>query len=146
MAPCGSGVQRIGPQHPRACRRLTKWSDTLSVCCDPWWWKMGFWWLKHTSFALTSPRREVEWTRFDELAVTSSPLTDHVNTARVCSCCYLTEILGIQVSSVIKLRGGKEGMVGHYAWHIEFLRDIAEAAGQNRKIILFLPPNSQEKG
>jgi hypothetical protein len=37
-------------------------------------------------------------------------------------------------------------MVGHYAWHIEFLRDIAEAAGQNRKIILFLPPNSQQKG
>jgi hypothetical protein len=49
------------------------------------------------------PIRSIGW---------SSPLTDPVNTARVCSCCYLTEILGIQVSSVMTLRGGKEGMVG----------------------------------
>jgi hypothetical protein len=37
------------------------------------------------------------------------------------------------------LRGGKEGVVGQYAWHLEFLRDIAEAAGQNRTIIMFCP-------
>jgi len=34
------------------------------------------------------------------------------------------------------LSGGKEGMVGHYAWHLEFLGDLAEATGENRKIIL----------
>ena len=59
----------------------------------------------------------------------SSPLTDPVNTVRVCSGCYLTEILGIQVF-VMTRRGGKEGMVGHFAWRLEFLRDLAEAAGQ----------------
>jgi hypothetical protein len=37
------------------------------------------------------------------------------------------------------LRGGKEGMVGHFACHLEFLRGLAEAAGQNRTIITFLP-------
>jgi hypothetical protein len=40
---------------------------------------------------------------------------------------------------------GKEGIVGHYAGHLGFLRDLAEAAGKNRKIILFFP-NNQEKG
>ena len=69
----------------------------------------------------------------------SSPLTDPVNTARVCSCCYLMENLGMQVSSVMTLRGGKEGVVGHYAWHLEFLGDLAEAAGQNRTIKMFYP-------
>jgi hypothetical protein len=49
--------------------------------------------------------------------VTSSPLTDPVNTVQVCSCCCLTEILGVEVSSVMTLRGGKEGMVGHFACH-----------------------------
>jgi hypothetical protein len=28
----------------------------------------GSWWLKHTSLTLTSPRREVDWTRFDQSA------------------------------------------------------------------------------
>ena len=36
----------------------------------------------------------------------------------------------MQVSSVMTLRGGKEEMVGHSAWHLEFLRDIAEATGK----------------
>jgi hypothetical protein len=36
-------------------------------------------------------------------------------------------------------RGGKEGMVGHSAWHLEFLGDLPDAAGQNRTIITFLP-------
>jgi hypothetical protein len=58
----------------------------------------------------------------------------------MCSCCFLKEIRGIQVSVV-----GKEGIVGHYAGHLGFLRDLAEAAGKNRKIILFFP-NNQEKG
>ena len=31
------------------------------VCCNPWWWGTGSWWLKHTCLSLTSPRREVEW-------------------------------------------------------------------------------------
>ena len=44
------------------------------------------------------------------------------------------------------LRGGKERMVDHYAWHLEFLWDLAEAAEDNRKLILFYFPNSQEKG
>jgi hypothetical protein len=37
-----------------------------------------------------------------------SPLTYPVNIVRVCSCCFLKEIRGIQVSSLV----GKEGMVG----------------------------------
>jgi len=37
------------------------------------------------------------------------------------------------------LRGGKEGMVGHCAWHLEFQRDLAKAAGLNRTIIMFCP-------
>ena len=69
--------------------------------------------------------------------VTSSPLTDPVNIVLVCSCCLQKEIRGVQVSSVV----GKEGMVGHYAWHLGFLRDIAEAAGRNIKIILFFSNN-----
>jgi hypothetical protein len=40
------------------------------------------------------------------------------------------ENLGIRVSSVMTLRGGKEGVVGHYAWHLEFIGDLAEVAGQ----------------
>jgi hypothetical protein len=32
-----------------------------------------------------------------------------------------------------------KGVVGHYAWHLEFLRDLAEAAGQNRTIIMICP-------
>ena len=71
---------------------------------------------------------------------------DPVDTVRVCSCCFLTEILGIQVFSVMTLRGGKERMVDHYAWHLEFLWDPLEAAEENRKLILFYVPNSQEKG
>ena len=43
-------------------------------------------------------------------------------------------------------RGGKEGMVGHPAWHLEFLRDHAEAPGKNRTLITFLSPNNQENG
>jgi hypothetical protein len=35
-------------------------------------------------------------------------LTFSVNIVRVCSCCFLKEIRGIQVSSLV----GKEGMVG----------------------------------
>jgi hypothetical protein len=35
------------------------------------------------------------------------------------------------------VRGGKKGMVGHSAWHLEFLRDLAEASGHNRTIITF---------
>jgi hypothetical protein len=35
------------------------------------------------------------------------------------------------------LRGGKEWMVGHYAWHLKFLRDLAEATGVNSQMILF---------
>jgi hypothetical protein len=49
------------------------------------------------------------------------------------------ENLGMQVSSVMTLRGGKEGVVGHYAWHLEFIGDLAESAGQNRTIIMFCP-------
>jgi hypothetical protein len=49
------------------------------------------------------------------------------------------ENLGIQVLSVMTLRGGKEGVVGHYAWHLEFIGDLAESAGQNRTIIMFSP-------
>ena len=51
--------------------------------------------------------------------ITSCTLTDLVNTVQVCSCCFLTEILGIQMSSAMRRRGGKEGMVGHSKWHIE---------------------------
>ena len=43
------------------------------------------------------------------------------------------------MSSVMTLRGGKEEMVGHPAWYLEFLRDIAEATGQNSTIITFFP-------
>ena len=41
------------------------------------------------------------------------------------------------MSSVMTLRGGKEWMVGHYAWHLKFLRDLAEATGVNSQMILF---------
>ena len=37
------------------------------------------------------------------------------------------------------VRGGKKGMVGHSAWHLEFLGDLPDAAGQNRTIITSLP-------
>jgi hypothetical protein len=37
------------------------------------------------------------------------------------------------------VRGGKEGIVGHPAWHLEFLRDLAEVTGKNRTIITFFP-------
>jgi hypothetical protein len=37
------------------------------------------------------------------------------------------------------LRGVKEGIVGHPAWHLEFLRDLAEVTGKNRTIITFFP-------
>ena len=42
---------------------------------------------------------------------------------------------------MITPRGGKEETVG-----LEFLRDFAEAAGQNRKIILSFSPNSRREG
>ena len=35
--------------------------------------------------------------------------------------------------SVMTLRDEKEGMMGHSAWHLEFLRDLAEAAEQNQE-------------
>jgi len=44
------------------------------------------------------------------------------------------------------LRGGNEGMMGYYAWHLEFLRDLAEAAGQKRTIYNVFAPNNQENG
>jgi hypothetical protein len=61
-----------------------------------------------------------------------------VNTVRVCSCCYLTEILGIQVSSVMTRRGGKEGMVGHSSWHLEFLRDFAHTENVSSHLVWLL--------
>jgi hypothetical protein len=35
------------------------------------------------------------------------------------------------VFSVMTLRGGKERMVDHYAWHLEFLWDPLKAAEEN---------------
>jgi hypothetical protein len=135
---CGSSVLRMGPHYYLACRRSqTKWGDTFAVCCDrngggrdPGGWNTPLRPLLHL---------DENGPESINRLVTSSPLTDPVKTARVCSCCYLTENLGIQVSSVMTLRGGKEGVVGQYAWHLEFLRDLAEAAGQNRTIIMFCP-------
>ena len=43
--------------------------------------------------------RSIGWSR-------QGTLTDPVNTVRVCSGCYLMEILGIQASPVLALRGG----------------------------------------
>jgi hypothetical protein len=49
-----SGVLRMGPQHPLAfLRRQTIRDDMLVVCCDPWWLRLGHWWLQHTTLALT---------------------------------------------------------------------------------------------
>jgi hypothetical protein len=134
---CGSGVLQIGPHHPLVVVEV-RLNETTRLPCvatrngggrDPGGWNTPLWPLLHLdgrSNGLDSINR----------LVTSIPLTDPVNTVRVCSCCYLTEILGIQVSSVLTLRGGKEGMVGHSAWHLEFLRNLAEAAGQNRTTFL----------
>jgi hypothetical protein len=30
-------------------RRQAKWGNTFTVCCDPWLWRTGSWWLKHTA-------------------------------------------------------------------------------------------------
>ena len=46
---------------------------------------------------------------------------------------------------MMRLLLGKEGVVGHYAWHLEFLGDLAEIAGQIRKKYTFFRI-SQEKG
>ena len=97
---------------------------------DPGGWNTPLWPLLHRDGRSNGP---------DSInrLVTSSPLTDPVNTVQVCSCCCLTEILGVEVSSVMTLRGGKEGMVGHFACHLEFLRGLAEATGVNSQMILF---------
>lgn len=43
---------------------------------------------------------------------------------------------------VMTLHGGKEGKVGHGAWHLEFLRGFAEVTGKNITNVL----NNQENG
>jgi hypothetical protein len=66
------------------------------------------WWLKHTSLALTSHRREVEWTRFDQSA-------GHVNPFNWSSkhCLYVLIILtwwipthhGVPTWAILEFRG-----------------------------------------
>ena len=71
--------------------------------------------------------------------VMSSPLTDPVDH---CSSVFLLLSDGELRNSgvvVMTLRGGKEGIVDHPAWHLEFLRDLAEVTGKNRTIITFFP-------
>ena len=86
--------------------------------------------MKHTSLALHLPRREVEWTRFDQSAGHVKPFNWY---CYHCSGVFLLLSDGeLRNSGVV--RGGKEGMVSHPAWHLEFLRDLAEATGKIERL------------
>ena len=61
-------------------------------------------------------------------------LTDPVNTVRVCLCCFLTEILGIQVLPWWHTVMGRKRMVYHFAWHHGFVRDLAGEYKKNNTV------------